>query len=271
MQSQVQRFISLFRTIVLAGVIALLITSAALPMPAQNSVPPTAVQAARTPEFAKRLARPDHRPASPPNQPLARPGSRGGPPQGGVLYDNGPINGTTDAWTINFGFIVSETFTVTGSSSGPVTGMSFGAWLFPNDTLGFAEVSITSEPNGGTSYFDQTLNFTQSDCAVNQYGYDVCTETSSNINGPTLQPGIYWVNLQNASVPSGDPVYWDENSGVGCMSPGCPSQAQESSVGTIPSERSPSWVTTASVLQRRGRRPRRKLSPLRRPQPRTTA
>jgi hypothetical protein len=35
------------------------------------------------------------------------------------------------------------------------------------------------------------------------------------------------VNLENAIVPSGDPVYWDENSGVGCTSPGCPSQAQD--------------------------------------------
>jgi hypothetical protein len=40
--------------------------------------------------------------------------------------------------------------------------------------------------------------------------------------------GTYWVNLQNASVPSGDPVYWDENSG--------PAQASENSVGSIPSE-----------------------------------
>ena len=44
------------------------------------------------------------------------------------------------------------------------------------------------------------------------------------------------MNLQNASVPSGDPVYWDENSGVGCESGGCPSQAYDNSVGTIPSE-----------------------------------
>ena len=35
-------------------------------------------------------------------------------------------------------------------------------------------------------------------------------------------------NLQNAVVNTGDPVYWDENSG--------PSLASESSVGTIPSE-----------------------------------
>jgi hypothetical protein len=28
-----------------------------------------------------------------------------------TLYSNGPVNGTTDAWTINFGFVVSDTFT----------------------------------------------------------------------------------------------------------------------------------------------------------------
>ena len=44
------------------------------------------------------------------------------------------------------------------------------------------------------------------------------------------------MTLQNASVTSGDPVYWDENSGIGCHSMGCPSQAYESGLGTIPSE-----------------------------------
>jgi len=233
MPSQAQRLISLFRTIVLAGVTAFLITSAALPMPAQNSVPPTAVQAARMPEFASRLAHPSPQPASRPNPTPERQKSRSGPPQGNDIYDNGPINGNTDAWTINFGFIVSDTITVSGEAS--VTGMSFGAWLFPGDTLTSAEVSITSSPNGGTSYFDQYVNFSQADCTANQFGYNVCTETSASFSS-VLQPGTYWVNLQNASVPSGDPMYWDENSGVGCTSSGCPSQADENNVGTIPSE-----------------------------------
>ena len=98
-----------------------------------------------------------------------------------------------------------------------------------------AELSITSEPNGGTTYFDQTVYFTQGSCEANQYGYNVCMENTT-FSGPTLNAGTYWLNLQNATVPSGDPVYWDENSGDGCRSPGCPSQAEESSVGTIPSE-----------------------------------
>jgi hypothetical protein len=112
MQSQAQRLISLFRTIVLAGVTALLITSAALPMPAQNSVPPTAVQAARMPQFAKRLAHPAARPACRPSQRQRAQGLVRSPGQGGgTVYENGPINGNTDAWTINFGFVVSDTFT----------------------------------------------------------------------------------------------------------------------------------------------------------------
>src|SRR5499427_7687565 len=49
-----------------------------------------------------------------------------------VVYSNGPINGTTDGWTINFGFVVSDTFTV-GSGGATITGLTFGAWLFPGD------------------------------------------------------------------------------------------------------------------------------------------
>ena len=77
-----------------------------------------------------------------------------------VVYSNGPINGNTDAWTINFGFVISDTFNVARQRY-HVTGASFGMWLFPGDTLTSAELSITSRENGGTSYFDQTVNFTR--------------------------------------------------------------------------------------------------------------
>ena len=80
-------------------------------------------------------------------------------------------NGNTDAWTINFGYIVSDSFTVccngtavTSGAGTTISGASFGMWLFPGDTLTSAELSITSSENGGTSYFDQTVNFTQSGC-----------------------------------------------------------------------------------------------------------
>jgi hypothetical protein len=91
-----------------------------------------------------------------------------------TLYSNGPINGNTDAWTVNFGFTVSDTFNVTINET-TVTGGSFGMWLFSGDTLTSAELSITSGENSGTSYFDQTVSFEQGSCTANQYGYNVCT------------------------------------------------------------------------------------------------
>src|SRR5215472_2958658 len=225
MQSLAQRPISFFRSVILAGVTALLITPAVPPMHAQNSVPPTAVQAARSPQFASRLSRPAARPVSTPKPMQARQARRV-PGGNNEIYTNGPINGNVDAWAINFGFIVSDSFNV-GNDGSTVTGMSFGAWLYPGDTLTSTELSITSGPNGGTTYFDQTVNFTQTGCSSNELGFNVCTVTTS-FEGPTLNSDTYWVNLQNASVPSGDPVYWDENSG--------PSQAEENEVGSIPSE-----------------------------------
>ena len=77
-------------------------------------------------------------------------------------------------------------------------------WLFPGDTLTSAELSITSSENGGTSYFDQTVNFTRALALSNQFGFNVCTE-STTFSGPTLNAGTYWLNLQNASEPERRP------------------------------------------------------------------
>ncbi|MGC2110306.1 MAG: PEP-CTERM sorting domain-containing protein [Candidatus Korobacteraceae bacterium] len=152
-----------------------------------------------------------------------------------TVYENGAINGEVDAATINFGFIVGDSFTVSNGSTA-ITGFSFGAWLIPGDTITSVEVWVNSQPAlGGTLYFNDVVSLSQSGCSVNQYGYDVCTETAS-FNGPFLENGNYWLSLGNAVVPSGDPVYWDENGGVGCHSPGCPSQDWFNGEGTIPSE-----------------------------------
>jgi hypothetical protein len=152
------------------------------------------------------------------------------------VYDNGPTDGQTYAWTINFGFIVSNSFDfVRHDSCFPryqcgINGLTFAAWLFPGDVLQSVEVSITSSEFGGTTYFDQTVALFQSDCIRTQYNgepFDLCNETGS-FQDVYLNTGTYWLNLQNAVVDTGDPVYWDENNG--------PSQASENSVGTIPSE-----------------------------------
>jgi len=160
-----------------------------------------------------------------------------------IFYENGPINGNVDAWTINFGFVVADSFTISAGTT-TITGMSFGAWLEPGDTLQSAEVQITSQQLGGNIYFQGQVSFTQSGCVLNQYDYDICTETGS-FKGPTLNNGMYWVDLQNAIDSAGAPVYWDENSGIGCHSPGCPSEAGEN-FESIPSEAFSMLGTTSS-------------------------
>jgi uncharacterized repeat protein (TIGR03803 family) len=245
MQSQEQPQVTLFRAIVLAGVIAFLMTS--LPLTAQNSssqksVPSNARQAAAMPQFAAKLAHGASRISQPvkPRASYKRPANTFAPAKrnwmGGEneLYDNGPINGTTDAWTINSGFAVSNTITIPGGANN-LTGMTFGAWLLPGDVLESVEISITSSPLGGTTYFDSVVFTSQNNCETNQFGYNICIATAT-FDGPFLSPQTYWVTLSNAVVNDGDPVYWDENSGVGCEASGCPSDATDSGVGTIPSE-----------------------------------
>ncbi len=151
-------------------------------------------------------------------------------------YDNGPINGTTDAWTINFGYIVSDSYIASGSS---VTNFSFGVWEFPGDTMSSVDWSITGGENSGTMFGSGTAsgaNLTDTFISTNQFGYDIDKISVTGLNVPELSGVTYWLNLQNAAVPSGDPVFWDENSGVGCGGTGCPSSASESAVGTIASE-----------------------------------
>ncbi len=146
-----------------------------------------------------------------------------------ILYDNGPVLNTQSAWTINFGFSVTNSMVV----SGTVEGLQFWTLEFPGDVLQSVEVEIGSSPFSN-NLFDSVVNTTQSNCFSNIFGYNLC-EQSASFSGPALN-GTYWLTLENARVQDGDPVYWNENSGTGCQSPGCPSLAQENQVGTIASE-----------------------------------
>jgi hypothetical protein len=159
-----------------------------------------------------------------------------------VLYDDGPINGTNDAWTINFGYVIGDTFALSANST--VGGFNFGVWEFPGDVLTSVQWSITEYYNYGTVYGSGVAsgqNLTDQFLSVNQYGYNIDKITVTNLNVPLSATQTYWLNLQNATVPSGDPVFWDENYGVGCTGDdghggGCPSEATNGAVGTIGAE-----------------------------------
>ncbi len=203
-----------------------------MPAGAQNAAPPRSWQGGTVQAFAPRLTPPGTPHVGRKLPALARPRTRRGWPLDFMdVYDNGPVNGEDLGWTINFGFSVSDSFTLGDSAT--VTNASFWAWLIPGDTLTSVEVQIGAAPFGN-ELFDQTLNFTSSNCFPNQFGYNVCAETATFIGGGVnLGAGTYWMTLSNASVPSGDPAYWDMNSG--------PSQAQENTIGTVPSEAFTLW------------------------------
>ena len=110
--------------------------------------------------------------------------------------------------------------------------VAIGVWEFPGDTMQTVDWTITATENG--TGVGGTANVTDTFISTNQYGYNIDLVTF-NLDWASLPAGTYWLNLYNATVPSGDPVYWDENSGVGCKSR-LPVEASESAVGTIPSE-----------------------------------
>jgi hypothetical protein len=158
------------------------------------------------------------------------------------FYDNGPIEGSVGAWDINFGYTVSDSYVAGGTS---VNSFAFGAHEFPGDKVTSVEWIVStgpcSDPQGscGTILGSGTAsgsNLTDKFVSSNGFGFDIDLITVSNLNVPENSGTEYWLTLENAFDASGDPVYWDQNSGTGCMSKGCPSSAYESAVGTVPSE-----------------------------------
>ena len=152
-----------------------------------------------------------------------------------ILYSNGPCNCYTDAWTINFGYEVSDSFLVANNSS--LQGLHFVYWdASTTDVLTTIDMQVGSSPLSGNT---QTLSgVTNTFLGTNSYGYAIFQADYTFAGIPWSGAG--WVTLQNACTTSGcsvsNPIYWDENSGVDCPSPGCPSAATESVLGSIPSE-----------------------------------
>ena len=139
------------------------------------------------------------------------------------MYTNGPINGTINAWTINFGFAVEDLFTL--STTTTVTGVTFGGWTDPGDVITSVDWGIAATPDSFAD--DGTAAVTTRPYFGQSYGYDIYTYSFS-ISPTSLAAGTYYLTLQNAVATNGDPAYWDENDG--------PSTALENTVGSIGSE-----------------------------------
>ena len=150
------------------------------------------------------------------------------PAMADTLYNNGPYNGTTDAWAINFGFSVSDSFTAPSGST--IAGLDLVYWdASTSDLLTTVDLQIGSTSFAGSP---QTLSgVTNIFLGTNQYGYALYQANYLQFSGIPWS-GAGYMTLSNACSTSGcsvsNPIYWDENSG--------PSTAYENTIGSIPSE-----------------------------------
>lgn len=128
-----------------------------------------------------------------------------------VLFDNFPINGNLIAWTIDYGYAVSDSFSLTLNAT--LDAVNFGVWLSPGDTVTEVDWWI------GTTEFDNSLG--SGTAAVTQsspipglgWGYYDVDSASFSLPNINLAAGTYYLTLQNAVASNGDPAYWDVNDG----------------------------------------------------------
>ena len=80
-----------------------------------------------------------------------------------VLYDNGPGNGTVDAWTINFGYVVSDNFVLTGSST--VQQFDFWTWVYPRTLELRAWIGQSPRPKTVATYMTPARPWSSRTCS----------------------------------------------------------------------------------------------------------
>ena len=145
-----------------------------------------------------------------------------------VVYNNGTPDGN-NAYIINFGFTVTDSFTLNSQSN--INHIDFWVWQEPGDVLESVDYTIYSLPPArilakGTA---STTPEDQFQCLMSQ-GLDC--EYGFSFSAINLPAGTYWLTLGNAVVNTRDPIYWAESGG--------PSKAFQDAgaglVGTIPSE-----------------------------------
>ena len=131
---------------------------------------------------------------------------------GTILYDNTvPGNtGNLEAWGINEGFVVSDSFTLGAGST--ITGATFDSWVVPGNRLLTVEWSLGSTPFGD-NFGTGTASATSSGQVATGLGFYAVDFESIPIPSVALDAGAYWFTLQNAVTANGVPTDWDISNG----------------------------------------------------------
>jgi hypothetical protein len=133
------------------------------------------------------------------------------PASAGVLYNNGPLNGTINAWNI-VGNEVSDSFVI--SSPATMASFDFGSWNVQGDVISTVFWAVGTTPfatnvASGTSPVSSVYKGVDGLYKL----YPLYTNTVSGLSVP-LAAGTYWLSLTSAGVPNQHPAWWDENDGA---------------------------------------------------------
>ena len=152
-----------------------------------------------------------------------------GPAWAGVVFNNYPINSTIQAFAINFGYSVSDSFT-TDPGGDVVTGVNFGSWNVSGDDITAVDWMIGTTPfsstGGGSGTAAAVTDTLQVSLSPNPDSYNIYSNSINLLGEPSLAPGTYYLTLENAVFPGGNQVYWDVNDGAGI-------DAQQNQVGEL--------------------------------------
>ena len=130
------------------------------------------------------------------------------PAEAVLIYDNGPINGYSGAFTINNGFSVSDSFAVSSpaSLSSAIVGLWVGLGATPTSVQwSMGTTPFASDVSSGISSPVNTYLHTSS-------GTFSVYQSAFAVNG-SLGVGTYWFTLHDAVGSDGTTVYWDRNYG----------------------------------------------------------
>lgn len=130
-----------------------------------------------------------------------------------VLYDNhGPSSHTVNAWTIDAGYEVSDSFTLAQAST--LTGASFDGWNYRDETATSVDWTIldASPEFGGTALYSGTGALTATSTGDVGFGFYPIDTYAFALPSISLGAGTYWLKLANAQGAS--ITYWDQSDGA---------------------------------------------------------
>lgn len=144
------------------------------------------------------------------------------PASAGIIYTNGPVNGTAGSFGISGGSSVSDSFTLTSAAT--INTFDFASWNAPGATVTQVDWLIGTTAFAGDGGFG-TATVTSSFLFTNGVPMSIYMNTVSGLN-LSLGVGTYWLTLENALANPPSPVGWDINNGPSSALNPVPSQSE---------------------------------------------